>query len=144
VACFLRAADEMMRSRLTARYLADVAAPRVGLLLLVVMLAHLIFMASPLHMATVGEDGDHQLAMPVSAFGSSLQHISEGDRSHLDCAIQWAASPEASLLILLLAGPLLGWMSGCISSIQKTRPEARANGPPLCGDRQALLQVFRI
>jgi hypothetical protein len=134
----------MMRSRLTARDLAVVAAPRIEVLLLVVLLAHLVFMASPFHMATVGEDPDHQMAMPVPGLQSSPPYISVGERPHVDCAIQWAASPQASLLLLLLAGPLLGWMSGCISSIQKTRPQAHANGPPPLGDRQALLQVFRL
>jgi hypothetical protein len=120
------------------------AAPRVAALLLVVLLAHLVFMASPYHTATVGEDQGHQMAQHVTVLQLPLLHISVGDRPHLDCVIQWAASPQASLLLLLLAGPLLGWMSGCISSIQKTRPQAQANGPPLLGDRQALLQVFRL
>jgi hypothetical protein len=133
-----------MLGRLTARYSALMTAPRVGVLLLVVLLAHLVFMASPFHTAAVGEDQYHQMAMPVTGLQSSLLHISVGNRPHLACAIQWAASPQASLLLLLLVGPLLGWMSGCISSIQKTRPQAHANGPPLLGDRQALLPVFRL
>jgi hypothetical protein len=113
-------------------------------LLLMVLLAHLVFMASPFHTAAVGEDQHHRMARPVTGLQSTLLQISMGNRPHLDCAIQWAPSPQASLLLLLLAGPLLGWMSGCISSIQKTRPQAHANGPPLSGDRQALLQVFRL
>ena len=133
-----------MRSTVTARNLASVAAPRVGALFLVVLLGHLIFMASPFHMATVGEDAGHEQAMPAAGLEAPLQHISAGERSHLDCAIQWVASPQASLLILVLSGPLLGWMSGCIAGTQETRPWANANGPPPSGDRQALLQVFRI
>jgi hypothetical protein len=133
-----------MRSRSADRYPTVVVAPQVGVLLLLVILAHLTFMASPLHMAMAEGRQGHQMALPVTGLQLLLLHIAVGDRPHLDCAIQWAASPQASLLLLLLAGPLLGWVSGCISSTQKTRPQAHANGPPPAGDRQALLQVFRL
>ena len=56
---------------------------------------------------------------------------------------EFATSPQASLITVLIAAPTLGWTGGDLASGQSTRPLAQANGPPH-GDRQALLQVFRL
>jgi hypothetical protein len=131
-----------MRSRLADRYPAVAIAPQVGVLLLLVLLAHLIFMASPLHMAMLGEDRGHQM-VTAERHGGDHQQISAYGQPHRDCLIQWAMSPQAPWLGLLLLGSVVAWMSGLISSTQTVRPLPQANGPPI-GDRQAFLQVFRL
>jgi hypothetical protein len=141
----LQAAGEMIPNRLVDRSPTVVDAPRVGVLLLVVLLAHLLFMASPFHMAMVGTDQAHQTVRPGGGLESAQVQIAVGEKPHLDCAIQWVSSPHSSpLLLVFAAGALLGWMNGRSTSTLARRPHAHANGPPMAGDRQALLQVFRI
>jgi hypothetical protein len=131
-----------MRSMTTNRY-SMVAAPRVGLSLLLILLAHVIFIASPLHMAMLSGDRYHQI-VTAEGHGEDQQQISANGQPHLDCLIQWTRSPQAPWFgLLLLLGSVVAWMSGLISSIQTMRPLPQANGPPR-GDRQALLQVFRL
>jgi len=94
-------------------------------------------------MAMVEQDADHHALMVADGDASHAEHSSIDVLQAADCVIQWATSPQASLITVLIAAPTLGWTGGDLASGQITRPLAQANGPPH-GDRQALLQVFRL
>lgn len=132
----------MVRSVRVDRYSRTSEVPQAGLLLLI-LLAHLALMASAFHQVMVAPGGDHQAAVVGGDDGSRPQLVSLGGWRPADCAIQWATSPWGSLTALLIGAAVLGWMRGALASGQIWRPLARANGPP-GGDRQALLQVFRL
>jgi hypothetical protein len=112
-------------------------------LLLLVLVAHLSFMASPFHWVMLEQGEDHHAAMVAGVNTPHAEHRSFGVQHPVDCVIQWAPPPRASLIAVLIATPTIGWMSDDLASTRITRPLARANGPP-SGDRQALLQVFRL
>jgi len=131
-----------MRSTTWDRYPTIAVASHAGALLLV-LLAHLAFMASPFHLAMVEGEQNHHAAMRAGGAGIHPEHVSLGDPPHADCAIQWATSVQASVRMLPTAAPALGWAGAGLASPQPTQPLAHATGPPH-QDRQVLLQVFRL
>jgi hypothetical protein len=84
--------------------------------------------------------------VPASTDSASVHvdHPVSGDHHTVHCAMQWikGAQPTAPLgtLVTALATVSPGW----IQHIPGMRPVARAIGPPLSADTQALLQVFRL
>jgi len=120
-----------------------VSLPQAGLVLLLVLLAHLVLMATPFHLAMMDGDQAVQAVMAGAGDDGHLGQVSLTDPPHPDCAIEWARVSRASALVLLLVGPVLGWLLGATPSTQAVRPRPQANSPP-AGDWQALLQVFRL
>jgi hypothetical protein len=111
--------------------------------LLVVLLAHLSFMASPFHGAMLEGAKDQGSATATDDEPHHGHASADRSHSHRDCAIQWASSPQPAPLSLLAAHSVHEGIGGCASSIQTARPLPRANGPP-SGDCQVLFQVFRL
>ena len=120
--------------------IAAVAPP--ARVLLLVLTAHLSCMTLPFHIPMFEGAGDHQTSSAPAAIGSDHGLVS-AEQPHLDCTIRWAPSPQAAPLSLLGTVTVPGWASECTLAVRAMRPLPRANGPP-SGDRQALLQVFRL
>jgi hypothetical protein len=116
-------------------------------LLLLVLLAHLAFMASPLHGVML-----HGIAAPramqmgdVAAPAKLEQAPAEGTYGG-HCRLEWTRTLERLSVVLLLAAAGVGAIGGPFLDLafaSLKRPVAWALGPPLFGDPQALLQVFR-
>ena len=115
-------------------------------MLLAVLVAHLAYMATPLHTWTL-TDESHAVAMSAPADGAATAAIdgrnAEGQHAS-DCGIEWAkaatGTPLAAFLVFTLTGSLLGFDEHA----PVMSPTERALGPPAIGDQQALLQVFRL
>ena len=115
-------------------------------MLLAVLVAHLAYMATPLHAWTL-TDESHAVAIVAPAIGETTAAIdgrdAEGQHAS-DCGIQWAkaatGTPLAAFLVFTLTGSLLGFDEHA----PVMSPTERALGPPAIGDQQALLQVFRL
>jgi hypothetical protein len=115
-------------------------------MLLAVLIAHLAYMATPIHAWTL-TDESHAVAPAAPADGAATAAIDgrNAQSQHAsDCGIRWAkaatGTPLATFLVFTLAGSLLG----LDEHAPVTSPTARALGPPSIGDQQALLQVFRL
>jgi hypothetical protein len=124
----------------------DVLTPtdRRAVVLLLALLAHLALMASPLHAAMVRGDGAmHATAMPDTSapVQPGVDRADEGHTGH--CILRWTTSPGWPGVSLLLAAMLAAGIGGPLTGPPGERPVARALGPPLLGDPQSLLQVFR-
>src|SRR5438105_8172588 len=75
VACFLRAVGGMKRSMTAVRY-QTAAIPRAGIVLLLVLLAHLIVMATPFQLVMIDGDRADQEVMAVEGDDGQLDQIS--------------------------------------------------------------------
>lgn len=115
--------------------------------LFAVVLAHLAYMASPLHWRPATIDELHAVASTslVDADATALLDASTGRDSHADdCTIEWLALDKRVPLAMLLTTALAAVQSWPHLPVSAMRPIARAIGPPSAGDPQALLQVFRL
>lgn len=120
---------------------------RKAVVLLVAVLAHVVFMASPLHAAML-ERGVAPLAMEISdAEGPARVDPARPDGEHAGhCRLRWTTFRQSLDVIQLvaaahvsaLAAPLPDFAGRC-----PERPAARVLGPPVRGDPQALQHVFR-
>lgn len=122
------------------------SSPYQAVMLLAVLVAHLAYMATPIHAWTL-TDGSHAVAMAPQAVSVTTAAIDGRDAQSehaSDCGIKWAkaanGAPLAGFLVCTLPGFLLG--SDDYAPIMRLTP--RALGPPLIGDQQALLQIFRL
>jgi hypothetical protein len=109
--------------------------------LLVVLVVHLAYMASPLHATMVEPQlGGREMVHGDADVGAV--EAADADNYGHDCSIEWTTSTQAAWFVLTLVPPV-----GSIHVLQadqpSTRPTAQALGPPQRGDSQALLQVFR-
>lgn len=134
----------MMCSTAIRRETALSSRRRAGVLLFA-LLAHLAFMTSPVH-AVMLEGGG---AAPAIAMGDAdapahveQENAHEGHDDH--CTLQWTTSSQWLGIVVLGAAAPLTRLSGPLVGPLLERPAARALGPPLLGDPQALLQVFRL
>ena len=114
-------------------------------LLLLVLLVHLAFMASPLHVA--GMEPDREIASAVGLSTYQGMSVAAGpsvlDAHQYDhCAVEWMA-PQAPT-IHLLAGSFPGGLRVPADPSLSSDPVSPAIEPPRLADPQALLQVFRI
>ena len=116
---------------------------RAGVLL--ALLAHLAFMATPVHAAMV-QGGGAAPAMATAAADAPAhleeQYADEGQDGH--CILRWTTSLSWRGIVALGVAALPTRMSEPLLGREPERPAARALGPPLLGDPQALLQVFRL
>jgi hypothetical protein len=121
--------------------------PRVGaMLLLVVLVAHLAFMVSPLHSPMLIE-GVHAAPMASTVADEQAAILTEQDPTHQHashCGIQWTNAAQGAALAAFLAVSLASALPMLDGRVAGLRPIARALGPPTAGDSQALLQVFRL
>jgi hypothetical protein len=112
--------------------------------LLAVLIAHIAFMASPLH-AQIASRPSHVsnvASIVARAATATTDGVMSGDHHSEHCIIEWlkldqTVSVAALLAVGLTAALLLPdlWAPGM-------RPIARAHGPPSTADPQAILQVF--
>ena len=115
-------------------------------LLLVVLLAHLMFMASPLHDARIGtapDQGSVAALSSASPFGPLALVATSRQEHDGHCVIEWTTVSQFVISVTLLATPVSHAVNG--SGLLIASPLiARAIGPPAEGDPQAVLQVFRL
>jgi hypothetical protein len=122
------------------------AAQRAGLLVLI-LLAHLALIASPLHAMTMNPDsrvapeavtewGGQVSGMPMTA----LSCLS----SSTNCLVVWTSPASGRLMHLLISPVLFGGVLPLFDEILSLGPVPQALGPPKPADAQALLQVFRL
>jgi hypothetical protein len=146
MAYILQAACGMMCSKTVSRRVTAAAAPTAGLLLLV-LLAHLAFMASPLHGAMLhGIAAPRAIQMSDVATPAKLEQAPADETHGGHCRLEWTRSLERLGVVLFMAAAVAGAIGGpfidlAFASLEL--PVARALGPPLFGDPQALLQAFR-
>jgi hypothetical protein len=118
----------------------------MAMLLLAVLLAHLTFMSSPLHAASVGAD-----ELPGSAVGGMPEHgvtaeqaASPMEAEHFHhCALEWTPPPAGPMLVAVSA-ELPSRIDLAAASTVSPAFDSRVVEPPRLPDAQALLQVFRI
>jgi len=110
--------------------------------LLVVLVIHLAYMASPFHAMMVTEHPDAREMMHGDIDGHMVEAAQAADHGR-DCSIEWTTSTQT---VWLTSPPVLAAASiaALFTSQLPAPPLARALGPPQRGDLQALLQVFRI
>jgi hypothetical protein len=112
--------------------------------LLGVLIAHLAFMASPLH-AQMEMNSSHAIDARSIAIGDATAVNSgpmPGDHHIGHCIIEWLKLDQAVAMAALLAVGLAAALLLPDLSVPGMRPIARALGPPSTGDPQAILQVF--
>ena len=121
-------------------------------LLLLILLAHLSFMSSPLHGHRIEADGvgvveagltpaDEAGLTPADAvpIGEPLVNAAK----HVGhCAIEWL-SPQGLAIARTMAVTLSGFLTMVLLGPTLLRPSPCVPGPLKSADRQALLQVFR-
>jgi len=122
------------------------AAPLQAGVLLVALVAHLFFMASPFHAQMIGE-GLHVTDMDSRSADAAIVMIDamaaqETHGSH--CVIRWTTATQELLLAGVVAVALATTLGVLELNLPGPRPIARVLGPPSTGDPQALLQVFRL
>lgn len=117
-----------------------------ALVLLVVLMAHLAYMAFPLHAEMMSEGSSDSTLVSMSAHevADSLFVGTPPATRASDCFIQWAKSAPWMLLASLLAGAFVGVGGVVPLHFPVARSIAREHGPPSDGDPQAILQVFRL
>ena len=119
---------------------------RAGSLLLV-LLAHLAFMASPLHAAMLDGAGASRGAAMSDAYLPAQVAQAGADGGHSGhCVLEWARSSEWLGIVPFMVAAAVGGIGGSpieVALPSLVRATARALGPPLRGDPQAVLQVFR-
>lgn len=113
--------------------------------LVLVVLAHIAFMATPLHAAAMHRPGDLTHGAEVGAvdepFGDAALELGHGD-GH--CAIRWSL-PSAPWAFQALDELVYGARAMALSGEPAALGSApRAIGPPRLVALQVLLQVFRI
>ncbi len=116
-----------------------------AVVLIIAFVAHVAFMASPLHATMLQGTAAPNAMAPIDAeapTGVVQPRSEEGHSGH--CILRWITSPQGSGVVPLLAAAPVGATNGPILNPHFERPIARALGPPLLGDPQALLQVFRL
>jgi hypothetical protein len=110
--------------------------------LLVILVVHLAYMASPLHVLMATEHPDAREMIHGDIDGRMLE-AAQADDHEGDCVIEWTTSAK-TLWLISPPVPLAGSIAALFTSQLPAPPIARALGPPQRGDLQALLQVFRI
>lgn len=124
---------------------AFLSTSRQAVLLLIALLAHVAFMATPLHAAMLqGPPAPHAMTMIDAGAPAQVEQSRAGEGHSGHCILRWTTSPRWSGVGLLVAAAPVGASSGPIMDPPLERPVARALGPSLLGDHQALLQVFRL
>jgi hypothetical protein len=116
-------------------------------MLLAVVVAHLAYMASPLHGRPAMTDEPRAGAMTASAVAeasAALDARTARDEHAGHCIIEWLKLDQRPALATLAAATLAAVLLGMHLLVPGRRPIARALGPPSAGDPQALLQVFRL
>ena len=122
------------------------AAQRAGVLVLI-LLAHLALMASPLHAMAMNPDpgamtgamtewGGEVLGPPMAAqpcLGGST-----------NCMVVWTSPSSGRSIHLPISPVLLAGVRPLLGEILSLRPTPQALGPPKPASAQALLQVFRL
>ena len=135
----------MMRSARTISKCL-VSPPLQAAALLAVLVAHLAYMTTPLHMlmrvdephaATLAMMANDEAAIAIEGLDARSEHAS-------DCGIQWAKAASGTPWAGFLSVTPTGSIVGLDQRAPVMRLTARALGPPETGDQQALLQVFRL
>jgi hypothetical protein len=122
------------------------SSPYQAAMLLAVLVAHLAYMATPIHTRTL-TDESHTVAMAAPVDDATTAVIDGWDaqsRHPSDCGIQWTKASNGASLAGFVVFTLPGSLLGFDEHTPMTSPTARALGPPSIGDQQALLQVFRL
>ena len=120
------------------------SAPLRAAAFLAVLVIHLAYMASPLHEWTLTER-PHIAAMTSTEVGqatSTAERVAHNEHAG-HCLIQWTKAAEGMALASFLAVTSASTSVGLEQHLPQMLPVAQAHGPPH-GDRQALLQVFRL
>lgn len=122
------------------------SAPHYAAILVAVLVAHLAFMASPLHDRALAGAADAAAASPPVARDTvaEIAQRERGDEHTGHCAIQWISSVPGKVLGDAVGFGMMPMVAGASGALLEWRPLARALGPPLTEDHQALLQVFRL
>jgi hypothetical protein len=114
-------------------------------LLLAVVLTHLAFMASPLHVRLMddGAPGVDLMSLAVGEATTAFDQWTTRDRHARHCIVEWLTADQRATLAKHLTVGLAPALLIPDLLAPGRRPRARALGPPAAGDSQALLQVFR-
>lgn len=118
---------------------------RAGLIL-AVLLAHLLLMASPLHDARMGsEPADLAATVQRGVHQSDAVALDTGAHHEPDghCIIAWTTPSQRLTQVTPHAVAVVSAVSGAQLQFASS-PIAWAIGPPAAGDPQAVLQVFRL
>jgi hypothetical protein len=140
---FMRAMPSIKHIRETFGRYSD-SAPLRAAALLAILVIHLVYMASPLHGWTLTQRS-HIVAMTSTEVGQATATVERAahDEHAGHCLIQWTKAAEGMALASILAITSARPGVGLEQHLPLMLPVAQAHGPPL-GDRQALLQVFRL
>jgi hypothetical protein len=116
-------------------------------LVLLMLLGHLMLMASPLHATMLGlaELSPAQVGgseLPAGLNEAQVELVGAQHVGH-HCAVEWSA--PAKLGLGLGSGPGAGWpLITPELGLKPVAPNVGTPGPDRQPDRQALLQVFRL
>ena len=126
---------------------APVSMGRQAVVLLLAVLAHVAFMASPLHAAML-ERAAPPLATEISdAEGPARVDPARPDGEHAGhCRLRWTTARQSLDIVQFVAAVHVPALAGPLPDFagrSPERPAVRALGPPVRGDPHALLQVFR-
>jgi hypothetical protein len=122
----------------------SVSAPFRAAALLAILVTHLAFMPSLLQGSTLTERS-HTAATASTGVGqaNAIDERAAHDEHTGHCIIQWTKATQGMALASCLAITSSSTGNGLEQHLVGMRSPARAHGPPR-GDRQALLQVFRL
>jgi hypothetical protein len=122
------------------------SAPHYAAILVVVLVAHLAFMASPLHDRALAGAAYAVATSPPGARDAMTEIVQRerGDEHTGHCAIQWVSSVPSKVVGDAAGSGTMPTITGAAGAFLEWRPLAHALGPPLTEDPQALLQVFRL
>ena len=118
---------------------------RQAAVLLLVLLAHLGMMASPLHLMAMYAMLEASPGVEARAGGepSAVPSV-DCSGSSTTCMIQWMWPPVRRSLDLLTSPALVSGARILLDQTFSLGPSPQAHGPPQPTRLQALLQVFRI
>ena len=119
-----------------------------GLVLLLLILGHLAFMASPIRAEGIHDAPDigHHAPIRDSEGGVACGHLGDvqGDTDRAgDCTFEPAPARARSGLRLLLGMPPCSWLARPGGELDIPELPSGTLGPPLLGPTRASLQVFR-
>ena len=117
-------------------------------MLLVALLAHVALMASPLHAAMLERvAAPHATGMSDAEAPARVDLARPGGEHAGHCILRWTTSRQSLDVVQSVAAAHVAALTGPLPDFAGRsceRPAARALGPPVLGDPQALLQVFRL
>jgi hypothetical protein len=120
---------------------------RCAVVLLLVVLAHLAFMATPLHAAMI--DPAEGMLTPIERDQTDARPAETGEVVATDhqiehCALTWSLPSPGVLQVDATSWDVPSRIPPLANTVAAARPVPQAIGPPVVADPQALLQVFRV